>query len=145
MPYNGCWQWPAHHTSHSTLLWTLWHHIAFGRPVKISGSYAIPWPHLEPSHWEGRHQSQPDTCFLQEKSQRQPRETEETSLHRHTIWVADSKGPTWYPQCQVSVVVKLRVFQLCLGCHRSGGSWHDHWGGTTAVQGYLADIVWVGH
>ena len=82
MPYNGCWQWPAHHIPHSTLLRTLWHHIDFGRPGKMSGSYAIPWPHLEPSHWEGRHQSQPETWFHQEKSQRQPREAEETSPHR---------------------------------------------------------------
>ena len=81
MPYNGCWQWPAHHIPHSTLLQTLWHHIDFGRPGKIPGGYAIPWPHLEPSHWGGRHQSQPETWFHQEKSQKQSREAEETSLH----------------------------------------------------------------
>ena len=49
--------------------------------AKISVSYAIPWPHLEPSHWEGCHQSQLETWFHQEKPQRQPREAEETSLY----------------------------------------------------------------
>ena len=40
-------------------------------------------------------------------------------------------------QCLLPVVVKLRVFLLCLWCHRSNGSWHGHCGRAAAVQGYL--------
>ena len=58
-------------------------------------------------------------------------------VHGHTIWVVDSKRSMWYPWCQVSVVVKLRVFHLCLWCHRSNGSWHGHCGGAAAVQGLV--------
>ena len=45
------------------------------------------------------------------------------------------KGPMWCPWCQVSVVVKLRVFRLCLCCHRSNGLWHGHFGAATARVG----------
>ena len=33
-----------------------------------------------------------------------------------------------------SAVVKLRVFRLCLWCHRSNGSWHSHCGGAAAFR-----------
>ena len=51
--------------------------------------------------------------------------------------LADSEGPIKCPQCQVSGVIKLRVFCFCLWCHRSSISWLGHGGGATAVQGYL--------
>ena len=137
MPYNGCWQWPVHHIPHSTLLWTLWHHIDFGRLGKISGSYAIPWPHREPSHWEGRHQSQPETWFHQEKPQRQPREAEETSLHLPgQIWPrvcigrlgpssSQRQRPTGkMPRCPLDKKLLLPILQMSPRCWKTLGSIH---------------------
>ena len=49
------------------------------------------------------------------------------------------------PQCQVSVVAKLRVFPLCLWFHRSSRSWHGHYGGPTTVRGYMAPIFFRYH
>ena len=47
-------------------------------------------------------------------------------VYGHTIWVANNEGLMWCPRCEVTVIMKLRAFRLCLSCHRSNRSCHSH-------------------
>ena len=56
------------------------------------------------------------------------------TVYIHAIWAAGCEGLLWYPQCQVSRLVKTRMFRPGLRCHRSSGSWCSHCGGAATGQ-----------